>query len=235
MNKENTYELAQTYIRFDFKANDEFKIALEKYLLYKGKVYANEFFQKELVYEQFYFTVETEEGSLKSRLKIYGKIVIGALIAYGGIRTGVDYLIQDARKITNHIVEDIANEPNINPNAIGRVERRLGVPGQLNRLLNDIDNLNNNRNNLSERQQADLINKISNRYRHLLEFLDQPTIERIQLEFREQNINFINEQNQLPLPNENNEIYNLRAIREDDLYLIGEKDIEVEPKLPPPN
>jgi len=96
MNKENTYELGQTYIRFDFKANEEFKFALEKYLLYKGKVYAKEFFHKEFVFDEFYFVVETEEGSLKSRLKIFGKIAVGALIAYGGIRTGKE--IRSSRK-----------------------------------------------------------------------------------------------------------------------------------------
>jgi hypothetical protein len=237
MRKEFTYELAQSYIRFDFKANDEFKTALEEYLLHKGKEYAKDFFNKDLVINEFFFTVETEDGSLKSRLKIFGTLLIGGLISYGGIRTGIDYLIQDARAITNHIVTDIANEPNIDPNSIGRVERRLGVPGQLKRLFQDIDNLNSNRNNLTETEQTALINKISSSYRNLINILDQPIIEQIQLEFREQEILYITEQNQLPLPNDDFDFPRLTAIREEDegIFLIGEGEIDGEIKLPKPN
>ncbi len=246
MNKENTYELGQSYIRFDFKANEEFKTALEKYLLYKAKIYAKEFFHKELVFDEFYFVVETEEGSLKSRLKIYGKIVIGALIAYGGIRTGVDYLIQDSRRITNHIVEDIANEPNINPNSIGRVERRLGVPGKLKRLYDDIQHLENNRENLTEQEQRNIIKRISNRYDNLINELDQPVIEQIQNDLQQKNfysqIQQLWEQNQIPISDDEYRLPLLNAIREDDDYevrnealLIGEDEIDGEPDLPSPN
>ena len=246
MNKENTYELGQTYIRFDFKANEEFKIALERYLLHKGKKYANEFYHKELVYEEFYFIVETEEGSLKSRLKIFGKIAVGALIAYGGIRAGADYLIRDNRRITNLIVEDIANEPNINPNSIGRVERRLGVPGKLKRLYDDIQYLESNRENLTEQEQRDLINRISNRYDNLINELDQPVVEHIQDDLEQKyiypQIRQLREQNRLPINNDDYQLPRLRAIREDDDYelrnevlLIGEDEIDGEPNLPRPN
>jgi len=246
MNKENTYELGQTYIRFDFKANEEFKTALEKYLLHKGKIYAKEFFHKELVFDEFYFVVETEEGSLKSRLKIFGKIAVGALIAYGGIRTGVDYLIQDTRRITNHIVEDLANEPNINPNSIGRVERRLGVPGKLKRLYDDIQYLENNRENLTEQDQRNLLNRISNRYDNLINELDQPVIEQMQVDLEQKNfypqIQQLREQNQLPISDDEYRLPQLNAIREDDEYevrnetlLIGEDEIDGEPNLPRPN
>jgi hypothetical protein len=246
MNKENTYELGQTYIRFDFKANEEFKFALEKYLLYKGKVYAKEFFHKEFVFDEFYFVVETEEGSLKSRLKIFGKIAIGALIAYGGIRTTIDYLIEDSRRITNQIFEDISNEPNINPNSIGRVERRLGVPGKLKKLYNDIQHLENNRENLTEQDQRNIINRISNRYDNLINELDQPLIEQIQEDLEQKEfypqIQEFREQNQLPIPNDEYNLPQLTAIREDEEYelrretlLIGENEIDGEPNLPRPN
>lgn len=246
MNKDETYELGQSYIRFDFKANEEFKIALEKYLLYKGKVYAKELYHKELVFDEFYFIVETEDGSLKSRLKIYGKIAIGTLIAYGGIRTGIDYLIQDTRRITNHIVEDISNEPNINPNSIGRVERRLGVPGKLKRLYDDIQYLENNRENLTEEDQRNIINRISNRYDNLISELDEPVIGQIQNDIEQKNFypefRELREQNQLPVENEDDFIPRIYAIREENEYeirteqlLIGENEIDGEPNLPPPN
>lgn len=245
MGKEKIYELGQSYIRFNFKASDEFKIALEKYLLYKGRVYTRDFFHKDLVFDEFYFAVETEDGSLKARLRFFGKIAIGSIVAFGGIRSGVDYLIQDSRRITNHIVRDLTNEPNINPNSIGRVERRLGVPGKLKRLYNDIEHLQNNRENLTEQEQTYLINRISRRYNGLINDLDQPVNEYIENDLRERNIypqiRHFNQQNQ-PIPENEYNLPRLRAIRRDEEYqvvneilLIGEEEIDNESILPPPN
>ena len=80
------YQLAQSYIRFDFSASDEFKKAFEKYLLYKGKVYANEFLHKEFLQGELWFEVQLEEGSLKSRLIVFGAIAYTAINGYGGFR-----------------------------------------------------------------------------------------------------------------------------------------------------
>lgn len=232
MNEEKRYELGQSYIRFDFKANKNFKIVFEKYLLYKGKTYAREFYHKELLVEGLYFAVELEEGSLKSRLKIYGRIAIGALsalTAYGGMRTGIDYIIRDSQTITENIVQDIYNDENINPNSIKRVERRLGAPGRIKRLYGDIERLRANRENLTEKQQQELINRISRQFKHLVNELDQPELELIANEIRE---------NDIPVqrPGEKKDIDFRRsyAIREKRIRLISEDEIDEIKHLPPP-
>lgn len=231
MEKMHTYELCQTYIRFDFKADKEFKAALEKYLLYKGKKYAKEYFHKELVFDEFYFTVETEDGSLKSRLKIYGKIVLTAVIVYGGARTGIDYLIEDARNISEHIARDIANERNIDPNSIGRVERRLGVPGQLKRLYEEIEYLSQNRDQLQENEQQQILGRISRRYEILILQLDQPEVHILQNSLQQRNIPY---RLPAPQPDPDDLDHHLQAIREEEVKLINQEDIEEAPALPPP-
>jgi hypothetical protein len=229
MNKEKVYEIGQAYIRLDFKATDEFKEAFEQFLLYKGKQYAKEYFKKEFLIDGFYFTVELEDGSLKSRLKIFGKIAIGSLIAYGGIRTGIDYVIKDAQTITEHIARDVANEPNIGNNRIGRVERRLGVPGKIKRLYNDIDKLRANRNNLTPNEQQEILDRIQRQFEDLVLELDQPELQVIQEDLI---------QYQIPLPErqDNQDLFLPRqyAIREDEIRLISEDEIQQPRQLPLP-
>jgi hypothetical protein len=225
---EKVYEIGQTYIRLDFNADDDFKEAFEKYLLYKGKHYAKEYFKKDLLVDYLYFTVELEDGSLISRLKIFGKIAIGSLIAYGGIRQGIDYVIKDARTVTEHIVLDVSNEPNIGNNRIIRVERRLGVPGKIKRLYRDIDKLRSDRNNLSENEQQEIINRIQRNYEDLVLELDQLEIQAIHQDLT---------QNQIPLPfreHDDNFPYPPRdAIREKEIRLISEDRIQEPRELPP--
>lgn len=224
MNKEKVYEIGQAYIRLDFKASDEFKEALEKFLLYKGKKYSKEYFKKDLFIDGFYFTVELEDGSLKSRLKIFGKIAIGVFVAYGGIRTTIDYIIKDAQMVTEHIARDLANEPNIGYNMIGRVERRLGIPGKIKRLYADIDKLRSNRNYLTTNEQQEDLNQIQRQFEELIYELDQPELQVIHQDL-------INNQIPLPPQKENQNLYLPRqyAIREEEIRLISENEIH-EPK-----
>lgn len=227
MNKEKVYEIGQAYIRLDFKSTDEFKEAFKNFLLYKGKQYAKEYYKKELLVEGLYFSVELEDGSLISRLKIYGKIAISALIAYGGIRTGIDYIIKDAQAVTEHIARDVANEPYIGSNRVERVERRIGVPGKIKRLYNDIDNLRNNRNNLTENEQQNLLGRIQRNFEELVLELDQPELQIIKQDLI---------QNQIPLPNrQENQLLRLPrlyAIREEEIRLISEDEIKQPLQLP---
>ncbi|PWL32124.1 hypothetical protein [uncultured Roseivirga sp.] len=225
MEKNRVYEIGQAYIRLDIKTNNEFKNAFEQFLLFKGKQYSKQFYNKELIQEGLYFSVELEEGSLKSRLKIFGKIAIGSLIAYGGIRTGIDYIIKDAQTITEHIARDLSIEPHIGKNRIGRVERRLGVPGKIKRLYKDIDKLRLNGNNLSANEQRQVLNRIHRNLEDLVLELDLPEITLIEQYLV---------QNQIPLPEREILRPQQYAIREEEFPLISERDIRHPRQLPLP-
>lgn len=229
MNTENIYEIGQAYIRFDFKANDDFKAIFKQYLLYKGKLYANEIYHKELFIDGFFFKVELEEGSLKARLKIFGQIAFSMAIGYGGLRATIDYIIKDSQMITERIVQDISKEPNINPNSIGKIERRLGVPGKIERVYSDLNKLRNNRQNLTENEQQILINRILKNYEELIYILDEPEIELIRQEIRPLNIPL-----RQPIGNDDIYINNRYAILNEKLKLISENEIGELRHLPPP-
>ncbi len=229
MIKENVYEIGQAYIKLNLTATDDFKEAFEKFLLYKGKQYSKEYYHKELLVDGLFFIVELEEGSLKSRLKIFGKIVIGSLIAYGGIRTGIDYIIKDSQTVTEHIARDVGNEPNIGYDKIVRVERRLGIPGKIKRLYNDLDKLRTDRNNLTENEQIEILDRIQRNYDELVSELGVPEMQVIQQDLI---------QNQIPVPERRpKEDFNLLkqyAIREEEIKLISENEIQEPRLLPPP-
>jgi len=229
MAKDKIYEIGQAYIRLDIKADSEFKEAYEQFLLYKGKLYAKEFYKKDLIVDGLYFAVELEDGTLKSRLKIFGKITITSLIAYGGIRTGIDYVIKDSQVITEHIARDVANEQSIGADRIGRVERRLGVPGKIKRLYNHIDKLSTNRNNLTENEQEEIIHRIQRNFEELIYELDPTEVKIILQELI---------QNQIPLHarRQDEDFFLPRhdAIREKDIRFISEDEIREPRQLPPP-
>lgn len=109
------------------------------------------------------------------------------------------------------------------------MERRLGAPGRIKRLYSDIERLRANRKNLTENQQQELINQISRQYKHLVDELDRPEIALIADEIIE---------NEIPLqqPDENEGIDFPRsyAIREKDIRLISEDEIDEIERLPSP-
>lgn len=227
---EHVYEIGQAYIRFDINANEDFKKEFEKYLLNLGKKFSTELYHREFLEGNIHFLVEFEDGSLKSRLKIFGKLAIGALVMYGGVRTGVDYIIRDSQAITEHVAITLSNDPNVG-NQIRRVERRLGIPGKIKRLYNDINKLQNDRDNLTEIEQTRLVEKIQNNFESLLDELDNQEIQTVRQYLMQENI---------PVPNlVRNHEYEyplLYAIREDEIRLISEDEINEDIlMLPPPN
>lgn len=228
MSEAKIYELGQSYIHLDIKADEEFKDAFREFLLYWGKTYAKEYYKKELLEGDLFFSVEFEDGSLKSRLKFFGNLAITGLIAYGSFRTGIDYVVKDSRNITEHIVEAISNNSDMGDKIL-RVERRLGVPGKIKRIYKDIDNLNNNRHNLTENQQQEILGRIQKGFDELLGELDSPEIDEMKRDFNLYQIPIQPQSpNQIPESQNSETFYFPRQymIRPKDTELVNEKDIQ---------
>lgn len=240
------YELAQAYIRFDFTASVEFKEALQNYLFYKGKLYANELYDRNLLEGKLYFKVDLVEGSLKSRLHVFGKFAIGVLATYGSIRAGMDYFVDDAKRLTEHIVADIKQEQYVDAGQIGRVERRLGVPGKIVRLLNLIEYIKNNRNNISPNDQVEILERISHQYKELIQILDRQDsttfqqtlfLEGLPIDIKRTITEFdetIGDKTQIPLDTAVFAVPQSVGIREEETEIVSEDDISPQRSLPPP-
>lgn len=137
-------KIAETYLRLDIRLDNNDKIEFKRYLEKQARIYASELFHQDAT-----FVVHIEDGSVKAWILVGGILFTNALVQYGSIRTGLDYAIKDARHFSENVFNDI-KASGIPSNDIGRFERRLGVPGQLNRIFKRIDNLQKEGRDLSK-------------------------------------------------------------------------------------
>ncbi len=80
--------------------------------------------------------VKLREGSEIVDVLLYGTL---AIQGYGGFRSGIDYLVKDAKKFTELVAPRARKLIGKNEDY---KERRLGVPGQINRLFKMCDMIN---------------------------------------------------------------------------------------------
>jgi hypothetical protein len=104
--------------------------SLREFSAAAARVSFNEYFGEELDFE-----ISIEEGSLKLRIvaTISGVLII--LSQYGNIRSGLDYLCNDVRKVLEYVKKPIIESEYISDPI--RVERRLGVVGRVDKTLLD--------------------------------------------------------------------------------------------------
>jgi hypothetical protein len=90
-------------------------------------------------YQQFEVTVaaRVEIGSTRTWITIAA--LVHALIFYGDIRQSVDYLIKDGQHLGRLILAGVPGAIGLHPYSAEREERRLGVPGKLQRLFASVE------------------------------------------------------------------------------------------------
>src|SRR3990172_7665066 len=115
---------------------------LNQYLKVYGKELGKEIYKSEIEIQ-----VEVEAGSLKTWV-IYGGILVGFITSYGSFRTGINYLVNDGKKVAQLTNKYIIEKLQPDPQQIYHKERRLSVPGQLQRIISDLDYLSKNINQL---------------------------------------------------------------------------------------
>lgn len=81
-------------------------------------------------------TVRIERGSTKVWVTVTS--IASALIWYGSIRQSIDYMIKDAKHVSKVVAQEV---PNVTPLRDDPMycERRLGTPGQLRRLFQQVE------------------------------------------------------------------------------------------------
>ncbi len=212
------HEISQTYIKIKVQPNTLLLNNLKKHFLYQGKIYSKEYLKREFFKGKFYFKVEFVDGSLIGKLKLFGNLSIVAISAYGGLRSGIDYIVNDSKSFSNHVIESLKTNDIVDPQLIERVEKRLGIPGKIKRLFTTIDYFNRERGNITINQQQDLLNKINKSIINLIILLDEPA--------RQVIIDEVNDSGFPFTPNnfERNLHYDRYAIKEEN-ELIDEDDI----------
>lgn len=153
---DSSYELvAETYIHIKLPARnqEEFilnsKRALKKY----ARQSARRNFKKDV-----YIEISLEDGSIIAKIKVGIKGLIIFTIAYGGVRTGIDYYVKDARAFSEYVIENYEDEVNIQEKDVIRLERRLGLPGKIKRYFKEMDKLDSD--DLNDNQKRELLSKL---------------------------------------------------------------------------
>ena len=128
-------KLAETYIHLKIDATREFTGEAREYFYEIAKPISYDLFHQDIEIE-----IRFEDGSWKTWIAVSGAIYIG-IGQYGSFRSGIDYLVKDERKFSDTIIERFVDEKKIDQDIIFRTERRLGVPGKIQRLFKRIDRL----------------------------------------------------------------------------------------------
>lgn len=138
-------KIAETYIHLDLDRDDDFLSsfleAARAYLYHRGKEFAREAFHDPFARELI-VTARTQDGSFKAWVTAATAALYFGISNYGNFRTGIDYIVTDARKFSEYIISDFRGETHVPDDKVIRLERRLGVPGQIKRLFKRIDQLN---------------------------------------------------------------------------------------------
>lgn len=168
-------KLAETYLHLDINLDESSKNKLKNFLRARAPIYSEGVFNQELE-----FAVYVEDGSVKIWLAAAG-ILYAGISGYGSFRTGIDYLVKDAQTISERLFEDV-KEVGVSDQQVINFQRRLGVPGQIKRVLRDIKKLEREGNDRNQGDYNTKIALISRSLERIAKQLDHP--EDLQL-FRE--------------------------------------------------
>ncbi|OOE37404.1 hypothetical protein BZG00_15620 [Salinivibrio kushneri] len=140
-------KLSETYIHLDINLDEIGKSRLKEYLSNKAPLYAEGIYSQDLE-----FAVFVEDGSLKVWLATAG-IIYAGVAGYGSFRSGIDYLVKDARAISEKVFEDV-KQSGVPQDRVINFQRRLGVPGQIKRVLAETRKLERESSNLTEEERS---------------------------------------------------------------------------------
>jgi hypothetical protein len=166
-------KLAQTYLHLKVRTSEPQLADTRAYFEYVGAISAQDHFKRQIELE-----IRIEEGSLRVWLTVIGSLYAG-ISAYGSFRAGIDYMVQDARKFSEYIIERVKGDIDMPPGALFRSERRLGLPGQIQRLypqLEETVELIEKGHDIPARQLQDLVRQ---QIQHIASELDEPEEKKI--------------------------------------------------------
>lgn len=170
-------KLAETYFRLDIRLPAEDLEKLRGYLEKRASVY----YAEGLFNQSPEFAVYVEDGSVRGWLVVAGALYLG-IGQYGSFRAGLDYVVHDARTFSERVLEEIRGA-GLSDSEIGRLERRLGVPGQLRRLFRRLDRLEKHGHELSAPDHKREVNSIARSFNRVLKSIDNDRDQALVIEY----------------------------------------------------
>ncbi|MBT5868168.1 MAG: hypothetical protein HOH38_04955 [Nitrospinaceae bacterium] len=149
-------KIAETYIHLDLNPSLEDLSVLREYLNSQAREFSSGKFNSEVSIE-----IEFQSGSIKINVYVIGLLLTIDLVSrYGSFRSGIDYIIEDSKLFSKNILEELISDSDIPGDRIIRMERRLGVPGQIHRLIESFERLKQS--DLNKRELNEKLQEIRN-------------------------------------------------------------------------
>jgi hypothetical protein len=158
-------KIAETYFRLAIRLDRRDRIELSSYLNDHAIEYAAGLFAQKPE-----FIIRIEEGTIKGWVTVAGVIAI-AISQYGSFRSGLDYLIHDARAFSERVRDDICGS-GLTRNEIIRFERRLGVPGKLSRVMQRFDYLDAHATTMSPKEYRESLTAAKRELQEIIGLID---------------------------------------------------------------
>jgi hypothetical protein len=203
------YKISETYIKLKIDYNSDKKQTIRGTLKQVAEKQIADFKYK----DGLIVVIEIEKGSLKTKVVIYGTIIIQGIANYGSIRQGINQIYDDVKTISERVIESARQDDNDIDNNVIRTEKRTGLIGRLKRTLDRIEYLQTNLNNIGNNQVQEELNSLRQDLANIIELLSQ--------EERQAILNSLPADigNNLPQPEDNGmkHIYNLYALKPEDI------------------
>ncbi|EHK2924980.1 hypothetical protein M3916_003925 [Vibrio parahaemolyticus] len=131
-------------------------------------------------------SVELFEGSVRANLYIIGSIY-AVICGYGSFRTGIDYMIKDAKLIKDSFASELIRKGMYEEDIID-LRRIYSTPDKMRRVMLSIERLENKIDSLSPDQVKKELHKIHTSVYNIIETLDQKDYELFVSSLQEQYI-----------------------------------------------
>lgn len=163
--KPRSIGIAETYININSLGSVFTSDQIKSYLDKHAKEWAQDYFGMSIIVK-----VRVEDGSLKIWVFVGAITIYNLISGYGSFRSGIDHLVNDAKHFSEFVIEQFKEDENIPSEAIVRTERRLGIPGKIQRYLRKLDKLTNV--DASGRQRQELIEELKEEFFQIMTLLD---------------------------------------------------------------
>ena len=129
--------IAETYLHIKEVPRGLSKGKARRYLDKHARIWAEQKFKKSVIVK-----IRVEEGTLTVWVYVGVLTLFSFVVGYGSFRSGIDHLVSDARAFSDYVIENFGKDEGVPETAVFRAERRLGVPGKIQRFLKSLDQLN---------------------------------------------------------------------------------------------
>jgi hypothetical protein len=163
------YKISETYIKLKIDYNSDKKQTIRRTLKQVAEKQIADFKYK----DGLIVVIEIEKGSLKTKVVIYGTVIIQGIANYGSIRQGINQKYDDVKTVSERVIQSARQDDIDIDNNVIRTEKRTGLIGRLKRTLDRIEYLQTNLNNLGNNKVQEELISLRQDLANIIELLNQ--------------------------------------------------------------